>query len=453
MTPRSVAAEAATLLVVLAAVVGMYVVVMLGTGSSMARPPSSVSLVLATVVVAVLLQPLYRRTRRWCRRRLAVPDPPLDLIRQLPRSLAAQVPAEQLPSHMVRLLTEGLCARRTELWLHVDGRLRLAAAWPPTAGPEPPGGHWPSGDGPVEVHPIRHAGTEVGRLVLIDPAAERRSTVERRLLATYADQAGEVLVMLARQQSLRSREAELARQAERLRAAQAAQLVAERDERRHVERDLHDGAQQQLIALGLALRLARRQADPSVDRSADRVGAALTDAARLAHRAAAELSRISLSLYPAALNPAALNPAALNPGDLTAPDLTAALHDVAAGLPIPMRVVASPPDAGRHADVECRIALYFVVLEATQNAAKHASAGRIDLRIELEEGRLRVTVADDGAGFAVAATPPGVGLRNARGRLDDVGGELTIASAPGAGTVLTASVPLPDRAGRPLTSR
>lgn len=422
MTVRAAAAQAATLLLVLTAVVGTYLVVLLGTGSSVRRPPSNASLVLATVVVAVLLQPLYRRTRRWCRRRLDVSDPPLDLVRQLPRSLTAQLPAELLPAHMVRLLAEGLRIDRVELWWRVDGEPRLAAAWPPADRPEAPAGV------PAEIHPIRHRGVEVGRLVLFDAAADRRSTVERRLLATYADQAGEVLVMLARQESLRDREAELARQADRLRAARAAQLVAERDERRRIERDLHDGAQQQLIALGLAVRLAARGAD----RSAGRAGAALAGAAGLAHRAGAELGRISMSLYPAALNPA----------DPAAADLTAALRDVAAGLPIPLTVAEHPPDAGRRADLRCRTALYFVVLEATQNAAKHASAGRVDVRIELLGDRLRVVVTDDGAGFDVSATTPGAGLRNARNRLDEVGGELVIASTPGAGTVLTATVPV-----------
>lgn len=440
MTVRSVAAQAATLLVVLAAVVGTYLVVLLGTGSSADHPPSNVSLVLATVVVAVVLQPLYRRTRRWCRRRLDVADPRLDLVRQLPRSLAAQVPAELLPEHMVRLLAEGLRVRRAELWLQVDGHPRLAAAWPPGPAPGPSPGE------PAEVHPIRHSGREVGRLVLLDPAAERRSTVERGLLATYADQAGEVLVMLARQDSLRHREVELARQAEQLRAARAAQLVAERDERRRIERDLHDGAQQQLIALGLAVRLAARSAERSGDPAADRVRAAVADAAGLAHRAAAELGRISTSLYPAALQPG-------DPADPAAADLTAALRGVAAGLPIPVTVSAQPPDAGERADPPSLTALYFIVLEATQNAAKHATAGRIDVRIELDGERLRVTVTDDGAGFDVTATPPGAGLRHARSRLDDVGGALTITSTPGAGTALTATVPARTGPDVPATVR
>ena len=427
MTLRTIAAQAATLLLVLAAVIGTYLLVLLGTGSSMDHPPSNVSLVLATVVVAVVLQPVYRRTRRWCRHRLAVADPPLDLVRQLPWSLAAQVPAELLPGHMARLLAQGLRARRVELWLQVDGRLQLAAGWPAVDLPEPHTGE------PTEVHPIRHSGVEVGRLVLLDPYAERRSTVERRLLATYADQAGEVLVMLARQESLRLREAELARQTERLRIARADQLIAERAERRRIERDLHDGAQQQLIALGLAVRLAARSADRSDVGSADRTAVALADAAGLAQRAGAELGRISTSLYPAALNPA-------DPDHPAAGDLAAALRDAAAGVPIRMTVTADPPDAGRRADLRSRTALYFVVLEATQNAAKHAAAKRVDVRIEAGGDRLRVTVADDGDGFDPAAAPPGAGLGNARRRLDDLGGELSIASTPGAGTVLTATV-------------
>lgn len=429
MTARAVAAQAATLLVVVAAVVGIYLAVLLGTGSSMDHPPSGVSLVLATVVVAVLLQPVYRRSRRWWRRRLDVADPPLDLVRQLPRSLAAQVPAEQLPGHMVRLLTEGLRVRRAELWLQVDGQRRLAAAWPP--GPVPDPAPDPAPAPPAEVHPIRHSGVEVGRLVLLDPHVERRSTIENRLLATYADQAGEVLVMLARQESLRQREAELTRQAERLRVARADQMVAERAERRRIERDLHDGAQQQLIALGLAVRLAARTAD----RSPDRTRAALADAAALARRTGAELGRISRSLYPAALDRVP------DPADPAAGDLTAALQDVADRLPIPITVTADPPDAGTRGDVRGRTALYFVVLEAIQNAAKHAAAGRIEVRIEHTGDRLSAGVHDDGRGFDPAVEPAGAGLGNARARLDDVGGTLTVASAPGAGTVVTAALP------------
>ncbi len=413
MTARSVLARVATAVAVLAGVVAIYLAVLLVTGADRQQRPPVGSLVLATTVVALVLQPLYRSLGVWFRRRLAVRDPPLDLLRRLPRSVAAQVPADELPAHLVRVLAQGLRARRAELWLVVQGHSQLAAAWP--AG-DPPSGLR------AEVHPIRHSGVEVARLHLFDPAAGRRSTVEQRLLAAAANQAGEVLVMLARQQGLRRQEADLAEQTERLRVARAAAAAAERAERRRIERDLHDGAQQQVIALGLALQLARRTADQAPDRCRQTLSAA----ADLAHRTAQELGRLSWSLYSAVT---------------TASDLGAALQAAADRLPIAMTVTAAPPQAGRDLGPQCRMALYFVVLEAAQNAIKHAAAWSIQVRIEQAGDELRVSVTDDGRGFDPGASTAGTGLRQAAIRLGEVGGRLQVTSRPGAGSMLTATVP------------
>jgi signal transduction histidine kinase len=204
--------------------------------------------------------------------------------------------------------------------------------------------------------------------------------------------------------------------------ARAAAVAAERAERRRIERDLHDGAQQQLIALGLALQLARRTADQAPDRCRQTLSAA----ADLAHRTAQELGRLSWSLYSAVT---------------TASDLGAALQAAADRLPIAMTVTAAPPQAGRDLGPQCRMALYFVVLEAAQNAIKHAAAWSIQVRIEQAGDELRVSVTDDGRGFDPGASTAGTGLRQAAIRLGEVGGRLQVTSRPGAGSMLTATVP------------
>jgi signal transduction histidine kinase len=199
-----------------------------------------------------------------------------------------------------------------------------------------------------------------------------------------------------------------------------ARIVASADEeRRRIERDLHDGAQQRLVALRIKLELAEEMLsrDPGRGREllheiGDETVEALEDVRSLAH-----------GVYPALLTQRGL-------GD--------ALRDAAVRSPIPVRLDVS--GIGRYPP-EVESAVYFCCMEAMQNAVKHGVGATLISIALSDDGRLRFEVADNGAGFDAAATPPGAGLANMRDRIAAVGGGLTYRSQIGKGTRVIGAVP------------
>jgi signal transduction histidine kinase len=208
---------------------------------------------------------------------------------------------------------------------------------------------------------------------------------------------------------------------EELQASRARIVAAADAARRRVERDLHDGAQQRLVLIGLKLGLARRQLDsdpPAVAKLLDELrgdlDVALSDLRDLAH-----------GIYPAVLE---------NEG------LPGALRDAAELAAIPTKVECD--GVGRHRP-ELEAAIYFCCLEALQNAVKHAGEqARVELRLREGGHELRFEVADDGVGFDPAGAAGGSGLQNMSDRIGALGGEVSIQSAPGAGTTIAGSVPV-----------
>ena len=201
-------------------------------------------------------------------------------------------------------------------------------------------------------------------------------------------------------------QAELRAQLVELRGSRARIVEAADAERRRLERDLHDGAQQRLLALGLALQLLReRSADPELLRQAE---AELQTALR-------ELRDLARGIHPTILSEQGLGPAVRSLADRAA---------------IPITVRAG--DERYPAAIET--AAYFVVAEALSNIAKHASARSATVGVARQNGRLRVEIRDDGCGGAVATA--GGGLQGLADRVAAAGGSLTLASEPGAGTTL-----------------
>ena len=200
-------------------------------------------------------------------------------------------------------------------------------------------------------------------------------------------------------------------------------VAAQDDERRRLERDLHDGAQQQLVALKLRLALASATAEEV----SPELGEQLAELGREAGETIEALRALAHGIYPPLL---------------ASSGLVAALRQQAAKLPLDVSVEPEPSELPRSGpDVEA--AVYFCCLEALQNVAKHAAATRASVRFTHQDGLLRFAVQDDGAGFDPATVTRGHGLTNLTDRVEALGGHLVLESAPGRGTTVRGEVPVP----------
>jgi len=219
--------------------------------------------------------------------------------------------------------------------------------------------------------------------------------------------------------ALRVSENLVAERAAQLEASRARLISAADDERRRLERDLHDGAQQHLVALAVLIQLARSA-------GADRYQPLLTEASGLVETAIAEIRRLAQGIYP---------PLLVSGG------LAQALPAVAAHAPIPTQLNLQ---GLRRYPASIETALYFCCSEALQNAAKHGGPGTtVTITAHTEDRKLALTVSDTGRGFDPATI--GTGLTNMTDRLSAIGGHLAIDTAPGCGTRVTAVIPTPTQ--------
>jgi signal transduction histidine kinase len=206
-------------------------------------------------------------------------------------------------------------------------------------------------------------------------------------------------------------------------AGSRARIVAASDEaRRRIERDLHDGAQQRIVSLGLELRLVQSVVPEDLPEVRDGLGRVVDELGQLLD----ELRETARGIHPAMLAEGGLNPA---------------LRTLARRCPVPVELDLAT-DARFPEPIE--VAVYYVVSEALTNAAKHATASHVVVSLAEREGALRLSVRDDGAG---GADPQGgSGLIGLRDRVEALGGTIGVESAKGAGTTVAVTLPL---AGRP----
>jgi signal transduction histidine kinase len=212
-------------------------------------------------------------------------------------------------------------------------------------------------------------------------------------------------------------EAELRAKVEELRASRARLVEVGLSQRRRLERDLHDGAQQALVSLALTLHIAE-----------DKLGSDSEDARRLLERARGQLDGALKELRELARG--------IHPAVLTDRGLGAAVEALAHRAPLPVKLDALPP--GRYPE-HVEVAAYFVVSEALTNVAKYASASQASIAVVQDNGLLTVEVNDDGIGGA--ELEHGTGLRGLAARLESIDGRLNVESEPGRGTTVRASIP------------
>jgi signal transduction histidine kinase len=203
-----------------------------------------------------------------------------------------------------------------------------------------------------------------------------------------------------------------------LRDARQRILSAADAERRRIERDLHDGAQQRMVAVAVTLGLAEQRFKTDPQAAVELVAQAREEA----QAAVKELRELARGIHPAVLSDHGLGPA---------------LEALASRAPVPVDVSGVPDCALAH---EIEVCAYFVTAEALTNVAKYARASSASVELSVEDDRLRVRVRDDGVGGADPTT--GTGLRGLRDRVDALDGDIEVESPPGGGTTVTVEVPL-----------
>ncbi|MTV25386.1 sensor histidine kinase [Nitriliruptoraceae bacterium ZYF776] len=274
----------------------------------------------------------------------------------------------------------------------------------------------------IRVAPVEHAGVLLGLLVAERPGDTPFAVADERRLADLAGQLGVALHNRQLDEALAGTLAALQRANLDLHSSRARLVSAADAERRRIERDLHDGAQQHLVALAVDLRLVRDLVGDDPDaavRELERIGGRLQGLV-------GELRDLAHGIFPPLLRDGGLG---------------AALPAIAARSPARVRVRVD--DVGRHAP-EVEAALYFACLESLQNAAKHAPGAAVRVESALRDGALHLAVADDGPGFDPDAPSAGQGRGrdNVRDRIGAIGGHVTWDSAPGRGCVVRVTVPV-----------
>ena len=360
---------------------------------------SEISWALAGLVVGVALWPVRRLSSRIADRIVfGKRATPYEVLTEFSSRVAETYAAEDVLARMAQVLGEAVGANAATVWLGTVRRARPVATWPSSAVTD---GALP--DSAIEV---RHQGTTLGALSVVMPTRDPMTPAKERLIRDLAGQAGLVL-----------RNAALI---EDLRASRQRLVAAQDQERRRIERNIHDGAQQQLVALAVKLKLT----DALVGADEGRVHAMLADLQTETNQALEDLRDLARGIYPPLLADKGLG---------------AALESQARKSPVPVSVEID--GIGRYAQ-ETEAAVYFSCLEALQNIAKYADASAATIRLGRSNGSLTFDVTDDGVGFDPAAASHGTGLQGIADRLDALGGELTVRSAPGKGTTVAGRLPV-----------
>ncbi len=357
-------------------------------------------------IVALLLGLAFRPVTRFARRiadrvvygRRATP---YEVLTEFSERVGESYATEDVLGRMAQILGQATGAGSARVWLRLGAELRPAASWPTDAEPAAVASVanevLPTIEGEIFVE-VLDRGELLGALSVAMPPSDPMNPSKERLVRDLASQAGLVLRNV--------------RLVEELRASQRRLVRAQDRERRRLERNIHDGAQQQLVALSVKTRLARDLTARDPARAAEM----LTQIDAEIQTALDDLRDLARGIYP---------PLLIDEG------LGAALGAQARRSPVPTTVRAD--GLGRYAP-EVEAAIYFSCLEALQNVAKYAEASSATVTLAQSNGHLTFEVSDDGRGFDPAAERTGTGLQGIADRLEALHGEVMIRSEPGAGT-------------------
>jgi signal transduction histidine kinase len=393
-------------------ITAVYVGLVAGVGTLVGNRRSALLSALAAAVVAVAFQPLRHRAGRLANRvvygRRATP---YEVLSDFSRRVGGAYSSEDVLPQMARIVATGTGAEEVTIWLRVGGELQPAAS---SAGQNAEaaalyvdGDAMPALPGADVSVPVVHQGGLLGAISIRMPRAEPLRPAGEHLVTDLASQAGLVLANAGLIEDLRSSRQRL--------------VTAQDEARRRLERNIHDGAQQDLVALSIKLGLAEVTLDEDTAETRQILRQLRADATG----ALENIRDLARGIYPPLL------------ADL---GLVAALSAQAGKFSFPVTVEA---DGIGRSSQDAEAAVYFCCLEALQNTSKYANPTQACVTLQAQNGALRFTTADDGAGYDSRHTPMGSGLRNMADRLAALGGELDVRSAPGSGTTVTGRLPFP----------
>ena len=381
----------ALVLTVLLVLVGAAILALFGQFAIWEDANPRVSVVVG-VAFGLLILPLLRLSRRIATKiifgRRATP---YEVLTEFSHRVGETYANDDVSARMAQLVMSATGATAAQVLLHVGRGDQVVA----TVG-EP--------RGEPHVVAVVHQGERLGDITVTMPPNDPLDPSKERLVADLASQAGPVFRNM--------------RLIEELRASRQRLVAAQDEERRKLERNIHDGAQQQLVALAVKLRLAQGL----VAKDPEKAAAMLGDLRSEAQTTLEDLRDLARGIYP---------PLLADKG------LAAALEAQATRASIP---VAVESDGIERYPQAVESAVYFCALEALNNVAKYADAASVTIRLSDGDGRLVFSVADDGRGFDPAEIGYGTGLQGMADRLDAIGGALEVVSAPGAGTTVIGRV-------------
>jgi signal transduction histidine kinase len=396
-----------------ALIAAAYVAAAAALGLVAARFLSVGAAILLAAGAALLFQPMQRRLERIADR--WVFGARLDGYRVLARFGAALESAPS-PTDLLTAMAEAVREGLALTWV----RVRLDP-------PDPPHADGLAGLADAEpalVVPITEGGVVLGRIECGPRADGPLLDEDRQLLQQLAGQAAAAVRNVHLAAELTARLAVIRRQADDLAASRARIVTAQDAERRRIQRNLHDGVQQEIVVLAAKLAMARqrlRRGDPSAD---DLLAEVQADVTGLLNEVREFAHAIHLPV-------------------LADKGLLEALETQAARLPLGVVIETDGTLRGVHYPQQVEATAWYVLSEALTNVVKHAGAEQVRVRLARPDGRLTVEIADDGAGFDSGAAR-GLGLTGLADRISTVDGTLRVESAPGRGTTVHAEIPLPE---------
>lgn len=432
-------------------VVVVYLVIVVGLGHTPTHDQRTLlALSMAAAAVAALVYgPARQRLTQYANRIVyGEREAPDTVLRTFGSRLSRAIPMDELLLQVAESLRKTLGLSAAEVWTGSGGHLERTVSVPDVpverltlndeestvvARAGVTGTAWveiwlPSllrnrEDSVVRVAPTTHSGQVLGLIVAVRPPnSEPFTTDDDTMLTELARQVGLALHNVELDSTLQESLDEVRRQADELRASRPRIVAAADAARRQIERNLHDGAQQHLVALAVNVRLARQLAERDPEASAkilDQLGEAVQDAVQ-------ELRALAHGIYP---------PLLIDRG------VAEALRSAAARAALPTEVDAEGLD---RLSPEREAAVYFCCMEALQNAGKHAGDGAAAfVRVWQEGANLMFEVRDTGAGFDAHGTlAGGAGFVNMSDRVGAIGGTVSVTSAPGAGTTVAGCIPM-----------